>query len=393
MTLRAIDIAEMSRSVKWCHQQGEARKLNKAVARVGRESAGILQVKNKLRALPEFKDSDDDDLSEEARLLITKDSIKDWFSHLYDVDDDVSEAQADQRAFPGGAIDAINPAEGATACARAKDRYDRMAQLPVRLLLSPLKDLSNVSVSVAKLTHPHGAMHAALIVGDVKISWDDSSLVRPKMVDPNTGLAATFQASIGEGEWEERVKTETPHMASAIGSTMDYNKQMHLVVDMATDKARLIDQLAEVIVTYNKFYYYGTLSRDCQGFIQEAMKALGILNPPKLQGKMKEYYDHLCHRKGMPSDFKTHAELDAFVSTELAALEIKEDIEYLMCLFYNFHKKAQKLHKGEQGDWVCESGNDCKMGAVVERLKAMESSVLDRCLPKIPSTVSDGATP
>ena len=40
--------------------------------------------------------------------------IKDWFSHLYDVDDDVSEAQADQRAFPGGAIDAINPAEGAT---------------------------------------------------------------------------------------------------------------------------------------------------------------------------------------------------------------------------------------------------------------------------------------
>ena len=379
-------------SVRRFHQKVEDRKLHEAEARVGKESTAIQQVKDKLRALPEYKDSDEDTLSREAQDLTTKEGIVCLFSHLYnDIAGDVSGIADDLKAFPDGDIECTK--ELATARERAVDRFDRTARLRVKLLLSPLRNLKKAGVFVAKLTQLYGPMHAALIVGDMKISWDNSSLVIPTRIDPKGGHVAALEASISHGgQWGDRIRREAPAMVAATGSTMDYDTQMNLIVDMATDKAKLIHQLAEIIVKYNKSYYYRTFGRNCQSFVQEAMKALEIKNPPPLGGKMNEYYQHLRSRKTVPSSFSNHAELDAYISGELSGLKVKEDMEYLLCLYFNFHKKAKKLQQEEQGDWVCESGDECKMGAVVERLEAMGSSVLDRFLANAVSA-SSGATP
>lgn len=56
-------------------------KQEKQVARAERESAGLQQVKKKLKA--KFEHLDEAQLSETARELTTKEDIKILFSHLY----------------------------------------------------------------------------------------------------------------------------------------------------------------------------------------------------------------------------------------------------------------------------------------------------------------------
>lgn len=193
-----------------------------------------------------------------------------------------------------------------------------------------------------------------------------------------------------KGEWGDNLRSRAPQMAAAIGSTMDYHTQIDLVVDMATDKAKLIDHLAEVIVNYNVRYYYNPFTRNCQHFVKDASKALGVKEKPVFSGLLGEYYSQLRSRKTISNTFKSHAELDAFVTEHLDEYETKrEDMEYLLCLYFDIHQRANQL---EEEDWECELGAACKMEVVIECSEALGSQILDRYLAQTTPAV-DVATP
>lgn len=374
----------------------EDKQERKVKARVDKESVNLQDVKDKLRASKRYKDLDEPQLSEIAQELTTKEDIKDQFSHLYShTDDTVCDLQAEERAFPSGEMDTDNEREFSAAHKRSTNYFDRHAQLRVRLLLSPLRvrlAKTKVGILAAKLTQLHGPLHAALLVGDIKISWDNSSLVVPERVDPETGHAADFEASVGyDGEWGDLLRSRAPQMAASIGSRMDYHKQIDLVVDMATDKARLIDQLAGVIVNYNAYYYYSLFGRNCQGFVKEALKALEIRERPVFKGEIGKYYSQLRSGKTISNKFESHAQLDDFVVENLDKYETKkEDMEYLLCLYFDFHRRAGQL---ERNDWECELGAACKMGVVIERSEELGSQIMDRYLAQTTAPAAGGATP
>ena len=315
----------------------------------------------KLRKHPDHKDKSFEELRDKAIQLTDVNELQADFSHLTHGKFELfSEEMIDEAG-----VTLEHHQEKKEAQSRAAKR---LCPIPVKLLLRELQD--TVPRFITRFNRlfalKYGPLHAAIQVGDVLLEWNDSSLVIPVVCD----LAEpVFQTNVNCATTAVQEAMELqPQIATAVGH-MDYNQQIDLLFDITTSQEKMINKIKDVIVKYNKFYSYHLVSRNCQTFVKDVMKEIGVQDVLKITtGKLKEYFKFLTKNKSdsVPSEFKDHEELDKYVQdTDLSGLT-QHDKEYLLCLYFHFHQQAMKVDKDP--DEECRV-KDCCMEKIEEELE------------------------
>ena len=297
-----------------------------------------------------------------ARELISKDHIMCFFSEIIEqcaenvIDEKLSEEDPSL----------LTSMELGKAKERSEHRFAHLCDLPLKVVLTPLSHGGRIVSRFAKLLEMQfGPLHAALQVGNVILEWNDSSLVRPHFCDFEDQL---LQSDVqGLSQWAEFTSQQYGKVRAAVTSS-DYQKQIELVYHVTAEKHRQIKALVDVIIKYNTTYYYNLFDRNCQHFVADALKALGVEKPTEFTGGLREYFKAL--KEGRSSSvyakFANHAELDKYVKEKEDSGEIKtmtqNDLEFLLAQCFRFHleQKSQLQDKNaDLSNWVCTESSCC----------------------------------
>lgn len=225
--------------------------------------------------------------------------------------------------------------------------------LPVKLVLSKLRrgvpPAANSFSTLLRLEF--GPLHAGLVVGDICIEWDDSGLIDPMPVPDNHG---DFEARVDSGaSWQDGARQVVKDMSLANRRGMETSKKLGIIYDYRAQKEKIIDDLVEVIVQYNRSKKYSVFRCNCQDFVKDALRALHIRRTPKFAGNLGNFFESL--KRGVTADheFETHNQLDEYVKANIRTLD-KREKEYLLCLYFQFHAAECKLLTPEEADeWAC----------------------------------------
>ena len=266
--------------------------------------------------------------------------------------------------------------EESKARERGEDRFTKLCDLPLKLILTPLRVRGPIVSKFASLLEMQfGPLHAALQVGDVILEWNDTNLVVPHNVEHDDQLMRTDVCHLTD--WVRFTSGEVPRVREAI-RTLDYQKQIELIYHVTAEKRRLLDNLVEVIVTYNRQYYYDVIRRNCQHFVTDALKALGVNEPVEFTGGLREYF-HALKRGRSPAvlaKFTDHSHLDRYIIDKEQNRGIdkltKDDLEYLLAQYFRYHlerKSKLQLNSREMDftEWSCEI-KDCHMEMLEQRI-------------------------
>lgn len=221
----------------------------------------------------------------------------------------------------------------------------RVQSIQVKLALAMLGE--TWKQRVADLIHRHfrsfqyGAFHAAIIVGDIVLEWNDSSLVIPRKIPTHKWL---FYSSVHSSV--ETTSAGNPLPLRATGE--ETNKHFDLTIDkidgIRMEKEILIDALVKAAVTYNTKYNYDIVSNNCQNFARDCLKTLGIVKERfPFEGQVKELASLLVNegpRKTACRDFATHEELDEHIATQMEEMT-RADLQYCICLYHIFHQGVE----------------------------------------------------
>ena len=299
-----------------------------------------------------------------AQHLISKEDMSNYFSTLVDhpatvaIEENLTEEKCEF----------TSTYEESRAQERGEQRFTKLCDLPLKLILTPVCVGGRVISKFASLLEMQfGPLHAALQVGDVILEWNDSSLVVPHFAEHDDRLMKTDVRHLTD--WVSFTSGEVPRVREAI-QMLDYRKQIELIYKVTAEKQRLIDNLVEIIITYNRQYYYDIIRRNCQHFVTDALKALGVSEPIEFTGGLGEYFRALKQgrSKVLQGKFTNHVHLDTYVREKEQNGEISQltrhDLEYLLAQYFRYHleQKTRLLRdnkEAELGEWSCEVKGCC----------------------------------
>ena len=267
----------------------------------------------------------------------------------------------------GGAIESItkddataytHSLEYSMAHQSAKHGMAIVGHLPVKLFLSRLQDVNipkpSITCKLSEFFFAFGALHAGLIVGDVRVEWGKDSLVDPQWEDPAL-MEEDFVAHIHpQGDWALTVAKDNKKFSLANRERRIEDK-IALVLKSAQEKHQLISNLVEVVVKYNRGKHYNLTSCNCQHFVVDAMKALGINDMPVFSGQLNEYLQKLKKKNkvDIPRGFDDHATIDAYVKEKLPTNTLTQhDMEYLLLHYHRIH--INSIPDDADDEWECE---------------------------------------
>lgn len=320
------------------------------------EPANLLTVIEKVRNHPEFKDEklSENQLAEKAKQLTDPRELHADFSHLTDIAFETNLVETEEEAEETDCgRDFTNERERDAAKKRATARMCRTSEMPIKLKLHSLQQ-NNLpprfaSVFSRVMAMKYGPFHAAIQVGDVTLEWDKSNLIVPHRIN----MIPDLQMDIRDGTVAMKCATaKKPEILAAVNE-LDFNEQIELMYDVTVSRKKMIEELIKVISKYNRIYEYHLIGRNCQTFVTDAMKAMGIVKPPSITGRLKEYFLELKKgKKKAPDDFSTHEELDRYIKDSQGTGEFDQltqhDKEFLLCLYFQFHLEAMEKSKGER---------------------------------------------
>jgi hypothetical protein len=279
-----------------------------------------------------------------------------------------------------GEMDFTHSREVSRAVGRSESRFNDICDLPLKLVLIPLhrgRKVANVFASLLEMRF--GPMHAALQVGNVVLEWNDSSLVTPHL--------CAYEDQVMEvnvqphSKWVEYTAQHRPQMQRA-AQTLDFSEQIELTYKITSQKKVLIDALIQLIIKYNKGYYYNLFDRNCQHFVLDALKVLEVDIPEQLPGGLGEYYKALVKGKtpSVPDEFKTHSDLDRYVTCKVAEKAIdgmpQHDLEFLLALYFRFHLESRAKLKDSRALEAWQCGEDqCRIEEVQRRIRMEEMKI------------------
>lgn len=257
---------------------------------------------------------------------------------------------------------------------RSLQRFEAVVNFPVKLILSDLKmDLPPFVSTFSKMIQlEFGPLHAALIIDNIILEWDDTSLIMPSTAEKEW----VFQTRL-EGRYDKITQDMKPEMKDS-ARKMDLKRQIEQVFEVTKEKQKAINHLIEVIIHYNESYEYNVLTRNCQHFVIDAMKALGIDEVPQFTGIFQNYLKEL--KKGKSTDilekFDSHAALDEHVNAIIKPGLSQHDLEYLLCQYFMFHVSSRKESPNAQDpNWRCEE-ETCRMSDIEYMLERDAGSLL-----------------
>lgn len=327
----------------------------------------IKKVKEKMRTHPAFEHLADNEESMDynARQLVTVDNLRTHFSSLDKAVSDVLQEIL---------VDAEYSMSPRSEAYRGNARYKKVTAFQVKLVLTLIDEerLPPMAATWCNLLNIYyGPTHAVLIVNDVKLEWNTGSLVIPDNYDPDeVDCIKIFQTNVTqEARFCDEAQCIHPEISDAI-QQRDFTRQVEKVLEVTELRHQSLTRLLQVIIKYNTEYSYNVLTRNCQDFVKDAMKALGIEKPPILGDRLNQYLEEVRQGKtcGIPKDFKDHVELDQYITLLLNTDDIKSlsqgDAEYLQCMYFQFHLvKVRHLSSKEAETWKCDEP-DCKLPEV-----------------------------
>lgn len=334
-------------------------------------SAEIFQVVAKVRKHPDYKGLDDNQIQEQAENLINPEYFRNQFSEFNELHVEEVLYNISSEADSG-----VDGHEAGAAATRAVVRMAEMGNINIKLQLRELKVWNQgvVNKFASLIGSEYGPTHAALLIGNkengyVMLEWDGTSLINPQFYHPQSCDDVLFEANVAtQISTMDRWLHEEVRIA---GQQLDYERQIDLVFDAAVERSKVFDDLFELVIRYNKYYYYHMFSRNCQHFVADAMKVLKIENPHTFTGRLKTYFDKI--KKGVTAvEFQSHSQLDAHVQTRISEAT-QQELEYYMCMYLHFHTIGRsQSSECDPTKWKCEE-TKCQFDNVDMRIAEQES--------------------
>lgn len=328
----------------------------------GRSSYGahsyMNDVLDKLRNHVDYKSYSEEDLLQKAKELTDVGELQSVFSHLTSLQfEKYAEEIADESE-----VSLVHSKEVQQAKTRA---VSRLRPPSIILYLFELKrPTSRFFSRFSRLfALKYGPLHAAIQIEDVVIQWSTTSLVIPEQYNPADPV---FRTDLKSRTTMSSFATDLcPKVVDAV-ERKDFNQQIDLQFDLAANVEELIEKVKKVIVKYNKYYRYHVMYRNCQTFVEDVMKEIGIKNVPQgLSGRLNDYFKKLttARSKAIPNIFPTHEALDMYIEEQDLGAMRQHDKEYFLCLYFQFHLEAMKA--GQDPSEI-----ECRVrGCLMERLE------------------------
>ena len=239
---------------------------------------------------------------------------------------------------------------------RMEHRVSSACALPIKLILTPLhRGGRAVKTFASLLAMQFGPLHTSLRVGQVILEWNDSNLVTPYHCDHAERLVQVSLESYSK--WTESVRQQHSDFKRTI-EELDFSGEVEQIFVIASKKKEMIDRLIEVVVRYNRYYFYNLIDRNCQHFVMDCLDALEVKFPKELNGGLRNYFKMLAKGRSpsIPKMFKTHAHLDDYVKEQSLESMSQHDLEYLLALYFRFHLESKEKVKNDRKqyeEWVC----------------------------------------
>ena len=239
---------------------------------------------------------------------------------------------------------------------RMEHRVSSACALPIKLILTPLHRGGRAVKKFASLLEMQfGPLHASLRVGQVILEWNDSNLVTPYHCDHAERLVQVSLESYSK--WTESVRQQHSDFKRTT-EELDFSGEVEQIFVIASKKKEMIDKLIEVVVKYNRYYFYNLIDRNCQHFVMDCLDALEVKFPKELNGGLRDYFNKLVKGRSpsIPKMFKTHAHLDDYVKEQSLETMSQHDLEYLLALYFRFHLESKEKIKNDRKqyeEWVC----------------------------------------
>ena len=310
-------------------------------------------VLEKVKRLEAYADQPIEEQRKLAQELTDRKLLFSRFEHLLQaVEEEIQIAYRDYEAS------FTHSMELESAHQRAKHGMARICHLPVKLFLSRLQQriaipAASIARKLSEMLWEFGALHAGLMVGNIRVEWGTGSLVDPQWEDPQL-VEEDFVAHIHpQGEWALTASSFDKKFSLADRERRIEDK-VELIVKSAEEKRQLIMNLVDVIVRYNCTKKYSVTSCHCQHFVTDAMHALGIKSIPRFSGPLNDYLQQLKRGKiDIPEEFSDHTSLDAYVKAKLNANTLTQhDMEYLLLHYYRLHLNCLPEDAGIE-EWKC----------------------------------------
>lgn len=312
------------------------------------EPSYLPNVIKKVRAHFKEEKLTEDDIKTKAKQFTDPEELYMYFSHLADrLFEEKFDEVREEADFTNNGETFNSGSERDMAKQRATDRLHK-SSLKITLKLHKLEQNYVPPIFASNFARmmgfKYGPLHAALLVGDVVLEWDSSSLVIPHYDNEDPIKQFDVTGSISR-------ERETELQSAA--DSLDFNQQIILMFDASVCNRKMIDELIKVIMAYNRLYEYDFISRNCQTFVTEAMKAMGAKNPQPIAGRLDKYLSKLKkEKKNVPDMFQTHNDLDEYVNNSKSDGKFSQftqyDKEFLLVFYFKFHLQTMEEHKGDR---------------------------------------------
>lgn len=225
----------------------------------------------------------------------------------------------------------------------------------IKLLCRCVRDGSQYGVqSFSSLLLAHyGPIRASILVGGaVVLEWGASGLVIPsrKPLQPAVG---SMQSAFRSVACKVAVNaTDSPGPEQQITTTTPEEEILH-EFETTLAKKEQVDKLIDVVVRYNKSYFYHPILRNCQKFAFDCLSALGQPIHPKLEGTLSDYLKEVKKGRKRKLNFESHVDLDAYVDRvlESGGTTVLES-EYLLAQYFSFHVMSM-TDSDKPERWTC----------------------------------------
>lgn len=248
----------------------------------------------------------------------------------------------------------VTPREREASRNRSIWRVEDTAKLEVKLLLrnidTSMPGMARTAASILQMEY--GPLHTSLLINNsVLLEWNTGGLVIPERYD-------------GHNQ-HYPIMTSALHRVSTVSLIRyDPKDEVHLIFEATRNKLDLLNALIRVISRYNGQYFYHAISRNCQTFVIDALKAMGCQNPPQFQGNLRAYFESLKAGNCQP-EFNSHDELDRYVRENVISPPREQDRvslqekEYLLGQYFQYHIPQMTEYEAPE-TWQCPMRN-CQM--------------------------------
>ena len=316
------------------------------------------RVISKLQSQADYRKLSEDELKKLSEILSEKEEFRQEYlkKHI----DGISREIVDEASMDSNLKDdVLTPRDSRR---RSNERFEKLLNPTVQLIYRFHEETENGNIRI----------QTALQVGEYVYEWNDTNLLIPQEIECLFNQPLLVVPILHLSNWKSTVSRESKQMKEA-SEKHDHAKQIMFHYEFTEKKDKLLLDFAMKVLEFNKDKYNDPVTCNNQTFLTEAMRSLQIKDRaiPSLTPTVEEYLKP--SRSLRKHQLRNHQELDEFVVSSDHDLP-KDDIEYLMVKYFQFHICKWKKLKQSQEKWFCPTPTcklPCLQGALMKQLSVI----------------------